>query len=143
MWSLRALLSIGIQARRVAPDLSPPLGSSHLSAPARLELLSVYQRTAAMTWLAEMTDGWPGSFRRLAAKAGLTQRSFARFTPRALEDRWLASEVALLPDGRRRRRLSLGQRVAERLGAIPINANSNWRSLRAEALMREVTPHGH
>lgn len=139
LYSLRILVSVGMPFIFDEPGDKAGRDIQRASAN-RVEFLPLEARLKVMTWLSDLMLAWPMSFRAWAKNGGLSQRSFAPFSPSTLSNTWLVSEVCQLPSGVRRdstKRLNTTARSPVQR-VLP-----NWRSMRAEILMKKVKPHGH
>jgi hypothetical protein len=106
----------------------------------RVEFWGIEQRTSAMAWLNWTLENWPSSFRRIAERAGLTQRSFVRARARS---NWLLEEIEAIPPGQKRRRVKMIEELRLPLVELARTRPDNWRSTRAGWLMRGLSKRGH
>jgi hypothetical protein len=139
LYSLRILVSVGMPFIFDESGDKVDHDTQRLSAN-RVEFLPLEARLKAMTWLSNLVSAWPMSFREWAQKGGLSQRSFAPFSPSTLSSTWLVSEVEQLRTGVERnstKRLGMSARPHVQQGS------PNWRAVRAKILMKKVRPHGH
>lgn len=126
--ALRILVSTLLANPQKAQVTNKVLGGRPISVDhwGQLEFARIDQRMIVLANLHALLDGWPDTWRYVAAKLNITQRAFSRCK---VDAQWLKEEVQRLPEGWTRhkwRRCSLEAKVAELEMARP----ANWRAKR-------------
>lgn len=140
LFSARTLLSVCLHRHVGDLVVAPLIENFSERIYGRVEFWGIEQRTSAMAWLNWTLENWPSSFRRIAERAGLTQRSFVRARARS---NWLLEEIEAIPPGQKRRRVKMIEELRLPLVELARTRPDNWRSTRAGWLMRGLSKRGH
>jgi hypothetical protein len=132
---LRDLISVLLTGRRAEWTMSElgVAGGPHHPGHGRLETTRLRTRVIAMKACAQLVEGWPKSFRAVAAKLHLTQSCFQPITPMPV---WLSTEVDALPKGATRTAGRHRARLEQRISSLSQRQPENWRALRANLLCK-------
>lgn len=97
-----------------------------------IELLRTKDRAKVVIFLKTLLDGWPNSFRKIAAETGLNKNH----TIHTLSPTWVQSEIDLLPPGSIKTRRNNKNSLAEEFKIIKRDKPSGWRTRHAELLLK-------
>jgi hypothetical protein len=138
--SLRELMSALLVGKRAT--LSMAMFGVEKSASAngrfRLETARLAERVPALLLCSKMLSDWPHSFRFLTQRLRLSRRAFESLRE---PSEWLATEVLRLPAGLTYAPRSAELRLDHRLANLARECPANWRSTRAELILRAARKH--